>query len=145
MPSYELREIEFQSDGLTDSLTQTMSPAIFHEALKREIASAKRDERELAVLALSLENQAFTTVAQFQEALIQIAFALRMGLRGGDFFARISDNGFWVLLRTDEVNVEAIVKRLDLPHRDHLQSQIVARKFAEYSEWVERIDSIHFN
>ena len=145
MPSFELREVEFRSDGLTDSLTQTMSPILFHEALKREIASAKRDERELAVLALSLRTEDFKTVPQFQEALIEIAFALRMGLRGGDFFARISDNGFWVLLRTEELNVGRIVKRLDLPHHDNLKSQIVARKYAEYTEWIEKIDLIHFN
>ena len=145
MPSFELREVEFRSDGLTDSLTQTMSPILFHEALKREIASAKRDERELAVLALSLRTEDFKTVPQFQEALIEIAFALRMGLRGGDFFARISDNGFWVLLRTEELNVGRIVKRLDLPHHDDLRSHIVARKYAEYAEWVEKIDHIHFN
>ena len=148
MPSFELpfdlREVEFRSDGLTDSLTQTMSPALFHEALKREIASAKRDQRELAVLAFSLRSAGFGRVAEFQEALIQIAFALRTGLRGGDFFARISDNGFWVLLRTHEVNVESIIQRLDLPHHDGLQSQIVARKYDDYTEWIERIDHIHF-
>jgi GGDEF domain-containing protein len=145
MPSFELREVEFRSDGLTDSLTQTMSPILFHEALKREIASAKRDERDLAVLTLSLRTEAFKTASQFQEALIEIAFALRMGLRGGDFFARISDNGFWVLLRTEELNVQMIVKRLDLPHHDDLQSYIVARKYAGYDEWIEKIDLIHFN
>ncbi len=145
MPSFQLREVEFRSDGLTDSLTQSMSPALFHEALKREIASAKRDQRDLAVLALSLRTENFDTTAEFEEALIQIAFALRMGLRGGDFFARISDNGFWVLLRTDEINVQSIINRLDLPHHDDLQSYIVARKYAEYTEWIEEIDRIHFN
>jgi GGDEF domain-containing protein len=112
--------------------------------LKREIASAKRDQRELAVLAFSLRSAGFGRVAEFQEALIQIAFALRTGLRGGDFFARISDNGFWVLLRTDEVNARTIIERLDLPRHDALQSQIVARKYDEYAEWIERIDDIYF-
>lgn len=145
MPSFELREVEFRNDGLTDSLTQTMSPTLFHDALKREIASAKRDQRELAVLSLSLRIEGFERVAEFQETLIHIAFALRTGLRGGDFFARISDDGFWVLLRTDEVNVESIIQRLDLPHHEALQSQIVARKYDDYTEWIERIDHIHFN
>jgi len=148
MPSFELpfglREVEFQNDGLTDSLTQTMSPTLFHEALKREIASAKRDRRELAVLTVLLRIAGFEGAAQFQEALIQIAFVLRTGLRGGDFFARISDNGFWVLLRTDEVNARTIIERLDLPHHDALQSQIVARKYDEYTEWIERLDHDYF-
>ena len=148
MPSFELpfdlREIEFRSDGLTDSLTETMSPTLFHEALKREIASAKREERDLAVLSISLNTANFSSVTLFQEALIEIAYALRMGLRGGDFFARISDDGFWILLQTDELNGEVVLKRLDLPHHDALQSYIVARKFEEYSEWIDRIDQIHF-
>jgi GGDEF domain-containing protein len=144
MAGFHLRDIEFQSDGVSDSLTETMSPGLFHENLQREIAAAKRDGRELAVLALALKPDNFNSAAAFQEALIEIAFALRTGLRGGDFFARIADRGFWVLLRTSETHGQTVVNRLDLPRQDDLDIYIVARKYDEHSEWIERIDSIYF-
>jgi GGDEF domain-containing protein len=144
MSSFDLREVEFQSDGVADSLTLTMAPALFHENLKREIANAKRENRDLAVLSIVLRPDRFTTVAEFQEGLIALAFALRTSLRGGDFFARISDCGFWVLLRTAELDADLIVKRLDLPRHDDLESYIVARKYDEYTQWIERLDQLHF-
>lgn len=144
MAAFDLREVEFRNDGSTDSLTQSMSPALFHEALKREIASAKRDERELAILTIAVRPEDFSSVANFQEELIQVAFALREGLRGGDFFARISDRGFWALLRTSELNAQVVVDRLDLPRRDSLVRQVVARKYDELSEWIERVDLLYF-
>jgi GGDEF domain-containing protein len=144
MSPFELREVEFTSDGVEDSLTLTMAPALFHENLKREIATAKRESRDLAVLSIALLPEKFDSVAEFQEALIKLAFALRTGLRGGDFFARISDRGFWVLLRTAEMDVDVIIKRLDLPRQEQFEIFVVARKYDDYSEWIERIDQIHF-
>lgn len=144
MPTFELREVEFQSDGVSDSLTQSMSPALFHEALKREIAAAKRDQRELAVLTIALHPDDFVSVALFQEGLIKVAFTLTQGLRGGDFFARISDRGFWALLRTSESNGQLVLDRLDLAGRQSLETQIVARREDEYSKWIVRIDQLYF-
>ena len=34
----EVSSIEFENDGVTDSLTGVMAPSLFHENLKREIA-----------------------------------------------------------------------------------------------------------
>ena len=144
MADFDLRDVEFQSDGSADSLTASMSPALFQENVKREIATAAREVRELTMVALALEPADFASIANFQEALIEIAFALKSGLRGGDFFARISDSGFWVLLRTDESGAAAVIDRLDLPHHDNLTIHIVARKYSGYEEWIERIDQLHF-
>ena len=145
MAAFELREIEFRSDGAKDSLTATMSPGLFHEALKREIAAAKRDERELAILTISLRPEEFSSVSKFQEELIKVAFAIEQGLRGGDFFARVSDQGFWALLRTSAENGQLVLDRLDLPRHHSLTTRIVARKYDEHSEWVERVDQLFFN
>jgi len=145
MADFDLRDVEFQSDGSADSLTASMSPALFHENVKREIATAAREVRELTVVALALQPVGLASVAAFQAALIEIAFALKSGLRGGDFFARISDSGFWVLLRTDESGAAVVIDRLDLPHHDNLIINIVARKYSGYDEWIERIDQLHFS
>ena len=144
MSAFELREVEFQNDGVSDSLTSSMAPALFHEALKREIAAAKRDQRELAVLTIALRPDNFPSVALFQEGLIKVAFALTQELRGGDFFARISDRGFWTLLRTSENNGQLVLGRLDLAGQLSLETQIVARNEDEYSQWIRRIDHLYF-
>ena len=145
MAAFELRDIEFRSDGSKDSLTSSMSPELFHAALKREISAAKRDERELAILTIALRPQEFASLSLFQEELIQVAFALEQGLRGGDFFARISDRGFWALLRTSASNGQLVVDRLDLPRHDSLTTRLVARKYDEYPAWIDRIDQLFFN
>jgi len=144
MASFDLREVEFASDGISDSLTLSMSPALFHDNLKREIASAKRESRELCVVSITLRQERFPSLAAFQEALIELAFGLRSGLRGGDFFARVSDSGFWILLRTAESNAVAVIERLQLAHQYHLNIYTVARSHSEFQEWIERIDKLHF-
>ena len=144
MSPLDLREIEFQSDGLHDSLTQAMSPELFHQSLKREIASAQRGGDELVIVSLRLAPREFASVAAFQEALIKIAFALRTGLRGDDFFGRISDTGFWLLLQTPELEATGILDRLQLPYDDQITRGVVARAGLDYLEWIQRVDLTHF-
>ena len=144
MTGFDLRDVEFSSDGSSDSLTLTMSPALFHENLKREISVAKREDRDLAILVISLKPELFDSAAKFQESLIKLGFALKSGLRGGDFFARVSDRGFWVLLRTSEINADVIVQRLDLGSIDELEIYFVERKYDNHAQWIERVDQLHF-
>ncbi len=145
MANFEMSEVEFRSDGLSDSLTLTMSPAIFHESLKREISNAERENRDLVLISISLLAEPFDSVSRYEKALIEIAFGLPSQLRGGDFFVRISDHGFWVLLRSSEVDAQVVLKRLDLPHAEHLETYVLARNHDQYSEWIKRIDPIHFS
>lgn len=144
MAAFDLREVEFANDGISDSLTLTMSPALFQDNLKREIASAKRERRELCVISITVRPESFPSLAAFQEALIELAFGLRGGLRGGDFFARVSDSGFWILLRTDESNAGLVIARLQLAHHEDLDIYTVARSDSEFQEWILRIDKLHF-
>ena len=144
MAGFDLRDIEFKSDGVTDSLTSSMAPALFHENLKREIATASREGRELTIVSALLNPEEYSSAGEYQESLIALAFALEKNLRGGDFFARISDCGFWILLRTNEETAESVINRLDLPRRDELTIKLAARKLSGYAEWIERIDQLHF-
>ena len=145
MAGFDLRDIEFKSDGVTDSLTSSMAPALFHENLKREIATASREGRELTIVSALLNPEEYSSAGEYQESLIALAFALEKNLRGGDFFARISDCGFWILLRTNEETAESVINRLDLPRRDELTIKLAARKLSGYAEWIDRIDQLHFN
>ena len=144
----DLSGLERRNDGVSDVLTMTMSPELFHQNLKREIASAQRDGRDLSVLAINLKPEAFTELADFSQALVALAFVLRTELRGGDFFARISDGGFWAVLRTGEDHdreVAAVIQRLALAERSDLNYYIVARKKDSYDQWINRLDLIHFS
>jgi len=145
MAGFDLRAIEFESDGIADSLTSSMAPALFHENLKREISTADREGRELTIVSVLVDPENYLSAGEYQESLVALAFALEKNLRGGDFFARISDCGFWILLRTDEETAAAVVDRLDLPRRDELTIKLAARKLSNYSEWIDRIDQLHFN
>jgi len=145
MAGFDLRAIEFESDGIADSLTSSMAPALFHENLKREISTADREGRELTIVSVLVDPENYLSAGEYQESLIALAFALEKNLRGGDFFARISDCGFWILLRTNEETAESVINRLDLPRRDELTIKLAARKLSNYSEWIERIDQLHFN
>jgi len=144
MAGFDLREIEFRSDGVSDSLTSSMSPALFHENLKREISTADREGRELTIVSVLVDPENYLSAGEYQESLVALAFALEKNLRGGDFFARVSDCGFWILLRTEEVSAQGVIDRLDLPRRDELTIKLAARKLSNYSEWIERIDQLHF-
>ena len=144
MAGFDLREIEFRSDGVSDSLTSSMSPALFHENLKREVSTADREGRELTIVSVVVDPEKYLSLGEYQESLVALAFALEKNLRGGDFFARISDCGFWILLRTDEETAAAVVDRLDLPRREELTIKLAARKLSNYGEWIERIDQLHF-
>ena len=144
MSAFDLREIEFQSDGLRDSLTMAMAPELFYENLKREIAATKRLAQELVIVSLVLRADGFATKAAFQEGLIGIAFALRTGLREEDFFARISDAGFLVLLRAEQKAVPAIIERWNLPYPNQISIDVLARADLDYQEWTRRVDHAHF-
>ena len=145
MLAFNLRDLEFKSDGLVDSLTLSISPFLFHENLKREISVASREARELTIVSITLDFEGYESIADIQENLIEIAHLLNRELRGGDFFARISDCGFWILLRTDQSGAELVMQRLDLPRRENLTINFAARKFSDYSEWIKRVDLLHFD
>ena len=145
MLAFNLRDLEFKSDGLVDSLTLSISPFLFHENLKREISVASREARELTIVSITLDSKGYESIAEIQENLIEIAHLLKRELRGGDFFARISDCGFWILLRTDQSGAELVMQRLDLPRRENFTVNFAARKFSDYSEWIKRVDLLHFN
>lgn len=137
--------LEFSNDGVRDSLTLSMAPEIFHANLKREIANAQRENRDLVVLSIGLIPERFDSVAQAQESLIALAHQLEHGLRSGDFYSRIFDWGFWILLRTSELEAVRIYERFELSDREDVTAHIVARKKDEYDEWIKKLDLITFS
>lgn len=137
-------ELEFANDGVRDSLTGAMAPALFHQALLREIASADREARELVIASVRIRPAANTSMAGLAQELIALAFLVKSHLRGGDFFSRISDTGFWLLLRTDQTGAAHVIDRLNLSHRTEVETALISRSTDTYEQWIARIDQSHF-
>jgi GGDEF domain-containing protein len=141
----EFRSVEFRNNGISDSLTGTMAPSTFHENLKREISNAERSKQKLTVLGISVSPINFENRSSYETALIEIAHELRLQLRGGEFFSRISDDGFWIFMRGDELDAEKFFLRLLLPYSEELKHCIVSNNHEQYLDWIRRIDQVHFH
>lgn len=133
--SEQPRTLEFRNNGVVDSLTLTMAPALFYENLRRELANSQRQGFPISVVSLSLKDQALMdqalmeqasaidvqpnshspspmAVSSIEEVLIRWAFALQQGIRSDEFFSRISESGFWWLVHGDRAVATLAVDRI---------------------------------
>ena len=106
-----VQRIEFRNNGVIDSLTSSMAPAIFHENLSREHAAQQRNFSGLSVITFKIEtfekdNQSSTPNAlaisdiwEIETFLIRMSFEIGGQIRDSEFFSRVSEFGFWISLR----------------------------------------------
>ena len=139
--------IEFRNDGVTDSLTKSPAPAIFLSALENEFQSAVRDKRALTII--SFVSKSPSTIHADISAL---ARALKKSCRKSEPFSRISEDGFWVLIRSGHESAEHFIERVYSEPELFLMepvtrwhSKIIEHKPDESLEnWIARIDKVHF-
>ena len=135
----QIATIEFQNDGVIDSLTATHAPAHFFQLLERESSIAERSGSALLLLSIRLdlekyfeevskesetnratnggskEDERFSpveAVAKIERHIIAMAEALKSHLRAGDFFTRYSDTGYLVLIRGSQIEFHLVEKRM---------------------------------
>ena len=89
--SEQPRTLEFRNNGVIDSLTLTMAPALFYENLRRELANAQRQGFPISVVSLTLMDDSglsgagrggdldsllvfHSEVSLIEEVLIRLAF-----------------------------------------------------------------------
>jgi GGDEF domain-containing protein len=111
-------EIEFLSDGVNDSLTDALAPARFHEYLTGELSMANRERRTITLISLrlasislrlaspaspgdSMRSAPYDSAEKIHHELKILSSDIRRLLRGGDQIGRISEDGFWILIRGD--------------------------------------------
>ena len=124
-----------------------MAPELFYENLRREIAASNREQKSLTIISivvpqrkLSIESE---TEFQFAERLIKIASKIDLGTRADEYFSRISENGFWILIRGRAANAQIAVKRAELD--PDIQVDIIEREEGEtLLQWIHRVDLVHF-
>lgn len=85
--------IEFRNNGVSDSLTNSISPTIFYSMLEREIALKLRKEVQLSIVTVEIPG------ANNDRQMFIANSGLKLCLRKGDFYSRIAVRGFWVCLR----------------------------------------------
>jgi GGDEF domain-containing protein len=166
------RRVEFESDGVRDSLTGVLAPASFLEILGNELHVAAREKRAVTVISIRLTAmQPVLTqtsashraeiptdpikyqsdVALYEELLKSFAHQLSTLIRRGDYCARIAEDGFWVLTRGDICSAQIATKRylLELDPMDwslaYHQSNAGQSDTAEsMRQLLQRMDALHF-
>ena len=123
--------IQFENDGVIDSLTESMAPAQFFNALLREERIARRSGAEILILSVRLhtqllldslfapdanrvENERFSpeeAIACIEQEILKVSLLLADSLRAGDFFTRFSDIGFLILIRGSKLEFELATSR----------------------------------
>jgi hypothetical protein len=100
-----MAKLEFQNNGIVDSLTRAPAPSIFYSILEREIALKIRGEFEISIVTLKLNG-----ISDDRQLLIGHS-GLTQTLRKGDFYSRIAHTGFWILTRTEQAQAEIAAQR----------------------------------
>ncbi|CAB4746606.1 unannotated protein [freshwater metagenome] len=129
-----LNQVEFSNNGALDSLTGAPAPKVFFDNLAREISKSKRKFQAVSIVMVQVlpdfvlvPDKALGTISKnknetdanlhgsaYEKELISVGRCLKSSMRGGDFYSRIADNGFWICLQGDSVDAEKAVKRFAL-------------------------------
>ena len=147
------RRVEFESDGLVDSLTHALAPARFQEILQSELSKADRAHLKIAVI--SAKNKSFEISSHDSEKnrtkeveveLKCFAEIVSSLLRSGDEIGRISEDGFWILIHGDRQAAERAIGRFtELIHQADWHLNICESESGEsIKNLLRRVDLIHF-
>jgi len=148
-----MKSPEFKNDGIVDSLTGVAAPAIFLEGIAREFATARRDQRPLSILSLQSSQllhapNALTNI-ELEVELIALARRIKVVLRKGEFFTRISESGFWIAVRADSQASEILATRILSNYgsdKNYWRTSIIeCTPKISFEQWIESADRIHFN
>lgn len=135
--------IEFESDGVWDSITGALAPARFLEILEDEIAIAGREGRTITLISLHLHLQSDIDLVA---ALKEFATALSPSMRRGDYLVRISEYGFWFLIRggieAAKIALARVSNEIDLTIWRVQYCEVVVGE--DMKNLLRRMDLIHF-
>jgi len=140
-----MSSLEFHNNGVIDSLTHAPAPAVFLENVFREAASARRARHSLTIVSVRGDNP---TEAQ----LIHISRCIARHLRSEEFFTRISETGYWIAIRGQEMDALALAQRIletmgtELKSHERVwrASAIEYRPEMSLDQWIRLADEIHF-
>ena len=157
-------EIEFSSDGVSDSLTDALAPARFHEYLTGELSMANRELRTITLISLRIsmdsirqepldsgeKQKPIREVESIHQNLKLLSTSIRRLLRGGDQIGRISEDGFWILIRGDISAAEIACERFMREVGESTWREMWRIRYCESEvgedirNLLRRMDQIHF-
>ena len=141
--SDQIGRIELTSDGVRDQLTGALAPARFLDILRAELSMANREGRIITLISIRLADP---TCSGVEDSLILFAASTASLLRTGDQCGRISEFGFWILLRGDQESSLIAAERFFAPHDeqqwsiDYCESEVGE----DIKNLLRRMDAIHF-
>lgn len=133
--------IEFESDGVIDSLTHALAPARFQDILATELSKAFRSGEKITMVSAKcrlfgsfeeklgndsgmnndptlkrdlLKIESFNKVSrknEIEEELKSFAETISGLLRSGDEIGRLSEDGFWILIHGEGAAAQRAVRR----------------------------------
>lgn len=115
----------YSHDGLRDALTQLAAPTLLYEELRREIARARRESRDLSLVRFVL-TPVDVTASDFVEEIIAFAHDLTIFSRDEDICARMGEREFVCVLRGSEDAVGNYVHRIASSWRQTYESKDLA-------------------
>jgi GGDEF domain-containing protein len=100
--------MNFEHDGLHDSLTRLAAPPYFYESLRREIATVNRSGTDLTAIRLILESDA----PIYDATIISFADLITNSFRFEDVKARLGIVEFGILIHGGEDLANQLSQRL---------------------------------
>lgn len=94
----------FSHDGLRDSLTHLAAPPYFYENLRRELATAERNNSNFTLIRFQLHNipkveQTSDHDSKYEVAILSFAEIIKNATRAEDLCARLGKGEFTLILK----------------------------------------------
>ena len=146
------RAIEFSNNGVSDSLTGAPAPKTFFDNLAREISQSQRNLQSISIVTMKLlpENRDLKKLKilpprypnqsnlEFEKDLSVISNCIKSNMRGGDFYSRLAENGFWLCIQGNLEEATRATERIDGKISERLKdSSVGARMEFTFSEWTK--------
>jgi GGDEF domain-containing protein len=147
--------IEFSNNGVLDSLTGAPAPKTFFDNLAREISQSRRRTNPIAIVTIKLlpkdydikkiqkitTQQASQRDLDFEKLLVLLSNKIKTNMRGGDFYSRVAENGFWLCLQGDLSQATSTAKRFEeIISEKFITLNVKAHVEFSVSEWNSNLD-----
>ena len=153
--------VEFFNNGVSDSLTGAPAPKAFFDNLIRDVSNSQRKSQPLSIITVKLLpiKVAGKSIGKgnldIRNRLVLISNCIKSNMRGGDFYARMAENGFWVCIQGNlaeaakaserlERRIIEKVKSLDSETRVEISMSEWQKGFA-VKNWIDEVDLQYFS
>jgi len=120
------------------------------------------ETKKVQIETKKVQNEKYINLlgSAYEKELILVGRCLKSNMRGGDFYSRIADNGFWICLQGDAIDAQKAANRFALKiseannlDKDHLMVENQRAKFVicewdgsvNEAEWIQKIDLLYFS